>query len=206
MFADREGNTFIKYQNRINATIGELAKTTYLVAAYIQAEEERVRKKLYLNNNEFTRIDAVIFAVIQSQYKLSYNANKHSVIDKINEMYANEVERLLIKNNGCIDCDISEEIIEEMFRNRYEFYKTIMCSNKDNHASMLMKLLDEFEFIIKTDLLSGAYKEYRIDSPVAIIDYDRDIECQIELSFFPAFTKYLLDDHLKKLERDIRLI
>ena len=75
------------------------------------------------------------------------------------------VHQILEEDGGCFDCDIPSETISKMVVNRLSFYRYVFES-KSNIKDAVQALVEEFEYIIKTDIINGKYIPFSETSPL----------------------------------------
>ena len=181
-----------------NAT-DNLARNTCSMGMYLVLKQ----KDSFLNYSELTRLDSVIFSAYLNQLLiLSYAKNKdlaHQVINR----YFSFVKQILEEDGGCFDYDFPSETVTEMMVNRISFYKSIFQS-KPNVKMALNAIVEEFEYIIKSDIINGEYKPFSASSPLPILGFEKDFACQIEARKYPAFTNEMLKESLSNLLRLIK--
>ena len=78
-----------------------------------------------------------------------------------------------------------------MFENRMAFYDRIVEKNQDN-KNILKILVEEFEIILKSNLINKGYSDFSETSPMPILDFFKDFEYSAEInSFFNNMPKML---------------
>ena len=176
-----------------NAT-DNLARKTCSMGMYLVAK----RKQSYLNHSELTRVDAVIFSSYLNYMLILSDARNKNIASQVVGRYFEFVKQILEEDGGCFDCDIMPATISEMVDNRLEFYASVLNS-KSNLKEAVSALVEEFEYIIKTDIINGEYIPFSASSPLPILGFDKDIMCQVEARNYPAFTTEMLKEPLAEL-------
>ena len=176
-----------------NAT-DNLARKTCSMGMYLVAKQ----KHSYLNHSELTRVDAVIFSAYLNYMLILSDARNKNIASQVVDRYFAFVHQILEEDGGCFDCDIPSETISKMVVNRLSFYASVLNS-KSNVKEVVSALVEEFEYIIKTDVINGEYMPFSASSPLPILGFDKDMMCQIEARNYPAFTTEMLKEPLSEL-------
>lgn len=171
-----------------------LAKKTCLVGMHLHIKQ----KDSFLNESELTRVDAVIFATYMNQLIIASEAHSRKIAEQVIDRYVEFVCQILEADGGCFDGGIVPSTIRPMMKNRFAFYTQVIQS-KSNITTGISAIVEEFEYIIKTDILERQYKDFSASSPLPILGFDKDFICQIEAQRFPAFVNELLDAPMKAL-------
>ena len=171
-----------------------LARKTCSIGMYLVWEQ----KNSFLNSSELTRTDAVIFAAFLNHLLIASEAKNKNVGDQVIHRYLDFVSQILEDNGGCFDEDIPSSTISEMLDNRLDFYSTTLRS-KPILETAIAALVEEFEYIIKTDIIEGKYKPCSKSSPLPILGFEKDIRCQADAMNFPSFTTKMLKKPLSEL-------
>ena len=189
-------NLFRKQPNmqEVFQATDNLAKKTCLLGIHLHIKQ----KDSFLNKSELTRVDAVIFATYMNQLIIASAAHSRKVADQVIDRYVEFVCQILEDDGGCFDGGIAPSRIRPMMKNRFAFYTQIIQS-KRNITAGISAIVEEFEYIIKTDILEGQYKEFSSSSPLPILGFDKDFICKIEVQNYPAFVNELLDAQMKAL-------
>ena len=181
-----------------NAT-DNLARRTCAMGMYLVAKQ----KQSFLNHSELTRTDAVIFSAYINYTLILSEARNKSIAKQVADRYFAFVNQILEEDGGCFDCDIPSEIISKMISNRLSFYAFVFQS-KTGAKDVVKVLAEEFEYVIKTDIVNGKYIPYSGTSPVPILGFDKDIRCQVDARNYPAFTIEMLKEPISELLRLIK--
>lgn len=176
-----------------------LARKTCSIGMYLIWEKENS----LLNGSELTRTDSVIFSAFLNYLLIVSEAKNKNIGDQVSQRYLSFVFQILEENGGCYDDDIPSSVIREMVDNRLAFYLMILHS-KPNVTAAIAALVEEFEYIIKTDIIEGAYKPFSKSSPLPILGFERDISCQIDAKSFPSFATKMLEKPLSELLKLIK--
>lgn len=81
--------------------------------------------------------------------------------------------------------------LDEMLSNRIEFYDRVFASKAD-FPDRLEALLEEFEYIIKTDIIKKEYTPFSESSPLPILGAPDDNACRIQAAnFFKNILRFL---------------
>lgn len=171
-----------------------LAKKTCLIGMHLHIKQ----KDSFLDKSELTRVDAVIFATYMNQLIIASAAHNRKIADQVIDRYVEFVCQILEDGGGCFDGGIAPTTIRPMMKNRFAFYTQVIQS-KRNITAGISAIVEEFGYIIKTDILERQYKEFSSSSPLPILGFDKDFMCQIEVQNFPAFVNDLVDAPMKAL-------
>ena len=94
------------------------------------------------------------------------------------------------------------DTIEAFLDNRFAFYDSVFVSKADMNDGVAA-LLEEFEYIIKTDIINKGYVPYSSQSPLPILSFDEDVAFQIEVKAF--YNEFIdkMQDFVKKVQDNI---
>ena len=126
------------------------------------------------------------------------NISKH-VVDR----YVAFVNQILEDNGGCFDDEIQPETISKMMANRLSFYTSVFQS-KSNAKDAIEALVEEFEYIIKTDIIQDEYIPFSKSSPLPILGFEEDLRCQMEVRNYPSFSAKMLEKPISILLKLIK--
>lgn len=171
-----------------------LARKTCSIGAYLVCEQ----KNSFLNSSELTRTDAVIFAAFLNHLLIISEVKNKDIGEQVIRRYLAFVCQILEDNGGCFGENIPSTTITEMLNNRLDFYSMILQS-KPNLPASIAALVEEFEYIIKTDIIEGEYKPFSKNSPLPILGFEKDISCQKDAMNFPSFATKMLEKPLSEL-------
>ncbi|MBQ3069325.1 MAG: hypothetical protein IJD01_05210 [Clostridia bacterium] len=171
-----------------------LARKTCLIGMYLVCEQ----KNSLLNNSELTRTDAVIFAAFLNHLLIASDAKNKKISKEVIDRYLAFVFQILKEDGGCYEHGIPSLTIKEMVENRFCFYLKIFRSNSNLKAA-ITALVEEFEYIIKTDIIEQKYIPFTESSALPVLGYEKDISCQIDAKSFPAFVSRMLEQPLSEL-------
>lgn len=181
-----------------NAT-DNLARKTCLMGMYIAIKQEQS----FLNHSELTRTDSVIFSAYLNSMLILSDAKNRNIAKQVTDRYFAFVHQILEEDGGCFDDNIPSETISKMFVNRISFYTSVLQS-RSNIKAAIGALVEEFEYIIKTDIVHGKYIPFSESSPLPILGFEKDIRCQIEVRNYPSFTTEILADPISELLKLIK--
>ena len=176
-----------------------LAKKTCSLGLQLFIKQEMSKEKLYLNANEFTRVDAVVFATFLNQCVILTATKNRKLAQEVTTRYASFVCQILEEDGGSMYGDeISARTIRALVDNRFSFYTEILQSKADASAG-IAAMMEEFELIIKTDIINGKFQEFSSISPLPILNFDDDWRCSVEARNFPKFMNEVLDAPMQAL-------
>lgn len=73
--------------------------------------------------------------------------------------------------------------LTDMIENRTEFYDRVLMS-KSSLGEGLNAIFEEFEYVIKTDIIQKTYSPFSEKSPLPLLGMPEDHSCQIQISNF----------------------
>lgn len=171
-----------------------LARQTCSMGMYIAMKQ----KESFLNNSELTRTDAVIFSAFLNHLLIVSDAKNKYVREQVVNRYLEFVYQIIEEDGGCFEYGIPSCTITKMIENRFSFYSSIF-QLKPNIGEAIKALVEEFEYIIKMDVLYGEFRPFSASSPLPILGFDKDVRCRIETKNYPSFTTQMLEKPLTEL-------
>ena len=110
----------------------------------------------------------------------------HSIAVEFSKKYVQEIVDQTLEHYPSLSL-----FFEKMFENRMAFYDRIVEKNQDN-KNILKILVEEFEIILKSNLINKGYSDFSETSPMPILDFFKDFEYSAEInSFFNNMPKML---------------
>ena len=108
-----------------------LAKKTCSLGLQLFIKQEMSKEKVYLNANEFTRVDAVVFATFLNQCVILTATKNRKLAQEVTTRYASFVCQILEEDGGSMYGDeISARTIRALVDNRFSFYTEILQSKQ----------------------------------------------------------------------------
>ena len=129
--------------------------------------------------NDITSCDTILFACFVTRILCLSSASSMEKAVEFSEKYVSKVVTFIQEKYPSI-----EPFFEEMFDNRMSFYDRMVEKTVDKQK-IFKVLVEEFEYILKTDLLRNGYAEFSESSPLPIIGVPKDLEYSADvISFF----------------------
>jgi len=144
----------------------------------------------YLNKSKATYADTAIFSFFVVRAICIMSAPNRAKAEEFSNAYVS-TSKAYAKKTFSLGSSFDKQ-----FDNRTDFYDRVFAT-KTNKADMLAAVLEEFEFIIKSDILRNGFAPFSESSPLPILDFDEDMHCQFEVN---GYYKYLLSGISKKIQ------
>ena len=143
-------------------------------------------------NNDLTSCDAVIFFFFVILYLRQSKSGLEQGAKDFKKEYTNHFIDFLVSR-----FDFMTKI-EEMFDNRSSFYERVVNKEYDP-KNKFRALIEEFELIIKTDLIKRQYCPFSETSPLPLLGIQEDLKVRMEISLIlknlQGFVSPFLDDY-----------
>ncbi|MBE5777010.1 MAG: hypothetical protein E7326_05830 [Clostridiales bacterium] len=118
----------------------------------------------YLCYSKYTKMDSVLFACFLVRAMcIGASTNQSRAIDFSNrfmDKFASSAQATHSPNDS--------SLFQRMFNNRMSFYDRIFMS-KSGIENKISAILEEFEYIVKADIVNGGYSEYTETSPLSLL-------------------------------------
>ena len=137
-------------------------------------------KKFILCTSDLSCCDALFFA----EFCLSALCIRGSLGDVeeekiLSRMYAEDILKIAQTKYS-----LPRDTLKKMYTNRIGFYSKIYLADEDKE-NIFKKLVEEFEYIVKTDYIDNEYKPFSASSPLPILGFEQEYYGRAEVySFF----------------------
>ena len=163
-------------------TISSLASATVQIPQIIKDQHE----DSIICNNDISCGDTILFACFVVRAMCLNATATHSIAVEFSKKYVQEIVDQTLEHYPSLSL-----FFEKMFENRMAFYDRIVEKNQDN-KNILKILVEEFEIILKSNLINKRYSDFSETSPMPILDFFKDFEYSAEInSFFNNMPKML---------------
>lgn len=140
----------------------------------------------FLSKNDLVQYDMVLFACFITRASVIAHIKNGFEARMFDSKY---IKQVLLGADSLFTPRID---INEMFENRMDFYDELIAEGKD-----LSALFEEFEYIIKTDIINdGIYEPFSKSSPLPILSFETDFFVRTEVQqFVSSYIPYLFEKH-----------
>lgn len=121
------------------------------------------------------------------------STRNRAAAEQFSDLYVSDVLRITR------DTFVQGNYVSEMFDNRTGLYEEILTSKSDLTDGMSV-LLEEFNYIIQTDMIQKKYVPFSTSSPLPLIDFFDAMECREEIN---SFFQILLEETKGKVKQAI---
>ena len=152
----------------------------------------------YLGYSELTKADTAIFACFLMRAICLGSASSRESAQNFSDVYVRAFKRkacsMYFKNDHAT--------FERMFANRTSFYDRVYLS-KHEIEDKLSAIIEEFEIIIKSDIVNKEYSDFSEKSPLPILSDGifGDMKCRMEVISFYQQLPEMLSSQLEKVQR-----
>lgn len=147
-----------------------------------------------LRNSDYTRVDTIIFSsfIVRALCIMS-GEDRHSASEFSNEYVSSVID--LTSNAFSLNTSIPTAFV-----NRYEFYDSIFAK-KQGVDEKISAVLEEFEYVIQTDIIQNELAPFSESSPLPILGIDVSMQCSIEVRcYFKSLLNYVKDPLQKAID------
>lgn len=161
-----------EYNQRINA-----AKSLAEATVSIVQSQKNLNTSKFLFCNDIASADAVFFSCFILRVTCIMSTQNRTAAEHFSDSYISYILKLTK------EVFLQEDITQEMFDNRTNFYDQII-SSKGGLTDGIPALMQKFEFIIQTDLIEKRYVPFSSYSPIPVMDIFYAMECRAEIYSF----------------------
>ena len=154
----------------------------------------------YLCYSEITKMDCAVFACFLIRgLCLGAASNRESAMTFSNKFIH---EFIACAKNTFNHSDVN--LFEKLFNNRVNFYDRVFMSKKGIDAK-IDAILEEFEIIIKTDIVNKGYVSFSENSPLPMLSDGMfgDMKCHMEAVSFLQNLPVLLAPYFDRVQKSL---
>lgn len=157
-----------------------LATVTVIPVESMSSKEEYP----HLLSSEATKLDTVLFSCFMLRaICISSSRNRNKSIEFSNEYVSSVINLAKELFEDCFD--------SEIVSSRFAFYDSIIARNC-SFLDSINAIIEEFEYIIKTDIIQKKFAPFSKTSPLPILGIDEDMLCKIEVvSYYKSLLEYV---------------
>lgn len=148
--------------------------------------ESMSSKKEYphLLSSDATKLDTVLFSCFMLRAVcISSSSNRNKAIEFSNEYVSSVINWAKELFEDCFDLEI--------VNSRFAFYDSIIARNC-SFLDSINAIIEEFEYIIKTDIIQNKFAPFSETSPMPILGINEDMLCKIEVvSYYKSLLEYV---------------
>ena len=187
---------FKKNKQTLQSDIDNLAEQ---VALSINKFAE-VKDLEYLCYSKYTKMDSVLFACFLVRAMcIGASTDQSRAFDFSNrfmEKFASSAQATHFPNDT--------SLFQRMFNNRMSLYDRIFMS-KSGIENKIPAILEEFEYIVKTDIVNGRYSEYTEASPLSLLPDGivGEMKCKAEVMSFFQTLPSLISPYFQNVQRSL---
>lgn len=148
----------------------------------------------FLCRNIITCCDTVIFSCFVIRALLVGTGTYGPKVLEFSDSYIEGIKKHLKEKYPS-----TTAFFDDLFSNRTQFYDRIFMS-KPGIENKIPAILEEFEYIIKTDIISGKYNQFFEESPLPVLGMPDDFQCQLEVSNFFKLLPELVSPHYENVQ------
>lgn len=182
----------IPYSNEYCQRISTADSLTNATMQVISSTKQ-MKKAKYLFGSDVAAMDTIFFSCFILRMICVMSTRNRAAAEQFSDLYVSDVLRITR------DTFVQENYVSEMFDNRTGFYDKIL-SSKSELADGIPALLQNFEFIIQTDLIEKKYVPFSSYSPIPVMDIFDAMECRAEIY---SFFEILIEDTKEKVKQAI---
>lgn len=190
-------NWFRKKISTFDEDVNNLALQTALsVNKFSQVVESE-----YLCQSKLTKLDSAIFACFIIRAVCLGASRNRALAVAFSEKF---VQRFLVYAKDIYAPD-DIQLLQKAFNNRTSFYDRVFVSKEGINAKM-KAIAEEFELIIKTNIVNDDFVEYCETSPLCILPNGLfgDMKCNIEVIGFYKALPELTSPYLEKVQKHLQ--
>ena len=157
------------------------------------------KENCFLGSYDITRADTIAFVTFVVRAMVIGSTDDREVA----ELFSNDYVSSMVKVIEHFYIQKSE--LNSFLDNRFGFYDEVFASH-DGIEDKISALIEEFEYIIKTDIINKKYVPYSSESPLAVLSYDKDEACQIEVQAFYNEFMEKMQNNINDVQENISLL
>lgn len=146
----------------------------------------------YLFKYKETCLDTVIFSCFLIRALCIMSSHNHSLAYDFSKEYIDSVISL-----AKIEFHTDEDF-EKIFNDRADFYDRVFVKKTGIH-NKIPAIIEEFEYIIKSDIIENGFALFSENSPLPILGIFEDMQCRNEVSAYFQFLLAHVDHMLKNV-------
>ena len=152
---------------------------------------------MIIADNDLTKCDSIIFCCFVIRAFCLFEAASREVAINFSEEYIDSIKGLLKQKFISLNSYVSK-----MFDNRAICYDKVFAS-KIEPEDKFKSILEEFEKIIKLDLINKAYTPVNVTSPLPILSIDLDVKIRNESNMLFNDLPTFISPYFERVKQNI---
>lgn len=167
-----------------------------LASAIVQIPKstEKQYEESIISSSDITCCDTILFSCFVIRAMCLNSAVTHSLAVEFSKKFVSEIVDKTLETYSSL-----EPFFDQMFENRMSFYDRIVEKNQDSE-NILKVLADEFEIILKSDLINNGYKDFSETSPLPILGIFKDFEYSTQIKTVFGNLPELVSPYLEQVQ------
>lgn len=170
----------------------QLALFTVLAADRITSRNDTK----YLNKSKATITDTAIFSCYITRALCIMSTHDRRKAELFSDTYISTFLQLSQESFSL------KASYRDQFDNRVAFYDRIFMKKSANER--FPAIVEEFEYIIKTDIINRKFAQFSESSPLPILGFFEDMACQAEVASYFKFLLSTSEEYIKDAQAELK--
>ncbi len=148
----------------------------------------------FTGRSDLTRCDTILFATFMIRFFCITASDNRKIAEKFSNDYVSGIEDRIQQVYARRIEDLSE-----MISNRWDFYDRVFM-DKENDDEGIAAVIEEFEYIIKTDIIEKAFVPYNEKSSLPVMSITDDYACRAEVQSIVMKIPELVSPYFEEIQ------